>query len=226
MAGLSSVFSNATALLGSWFVWLGIAVLIVVFIFGFIYARRKSKFKFPCLIFNDIGAGKVGIQKTKCGWFMSKKIGKFFEVGGERRLETEDGRIIRLAGTDNFHEINFKRGIICVAKADDPKVLLPINSVILKNSEMLQQIASADYREVGAQLYQENKKEGLGLLDKILPVVGIVLACVILMIVVIYFGQTIKEIVSDIKVMHTESLASNERIANLLTATPSTSGAK
>lgn len=220
-------FGTVISTMGSWFIWVGVILVLLVFGFVFIYVRKKAKFTYQCLIVTEIGAGKIGVEKTKCGWFKSNKIlNGYIEVSGERRLETVDGRVVRMAGTDNFHEIDFKRGIICQAKSDDPKVLVPIERVEIANKNLITVIASADYRETSGQILAENSKEGLALLDKLLPVAGIVLGCVILLIVMIYFGGTIKDVMSEVKSIHADSLASNERLANLLSTAQATTGAK
>lgn len=216
-----------TGMLGSWFIWIGLAVLLIVFAIGFVYVRKKAKFTFPCLIFSDIGAGKSGIEVTKCGWFKSKKIfGGFFEVGGERQLETEDGRVVRFGGTDQFHEIKFKRGILCYAKPDDPKILVPINKTIVDNEDILMQIAPAIYREVSGQINEENSKEAQGLLDKLLPIIGIGLSVIVFIVAMFVLSNTIKGTTAELKAMHESTLATEERMMNLLSTTASTGGAK
>lgn len=169
--------------------WILITVGMIIFAFLILFVMKKRKFKYPCLIQFDLGGGKIGMEQKKAGWFKSKKaLFGLLDTKGERRLETNDGRIIYQGSTQDFHELNHKRGIICYAKPDDPKVLFPVKRIKIENGDLVEAVAPADYRDTSAKILQEATKETMSNWEKIAQylVLGIlaivVLVCIILVI--------------------------------------------
>lgn len=185
MAMLDTAFSAVTSVL----FWVIFVLIFIATVFGMLYIRKRRKYKFPCLIQFDLGSGKIGIEKTKVGWFRSKKM--FFGLldwRGERRLEVKDKRIIQQASTQDFHELDHKRGLIVYAKPDDPKVLLPIKRIIIENGNLVEAIAPADFRDTSSKILDEAHKEAQAGWEKFAQyaVIGILaittLICIILVI--------------------------------------------
>ena len=161
MAGvLGDAGAQGTGMLVSMGFWVGVIVVLLVFLFVALYVKKNKKFKYPVLILNDLGGGKIGVEKSRAGWFKSGKIlFGMLDKTGERRLELKDKRLIQQGSSEDFHEIGFKRGLIVQAKSDDPKILVPLKRLEIKNKELLMAIAPADYRDASAKIISEAEKE-------------------------------------------------------------------
>jgi hypothetical protein len=155
------LIDSGLAMLWSWGFWVVMIIVVLTVSLGALYLRKKRKYQYKAILLTDLGDGKQGINtKLKCGWFKSQKyLFGLLDTSGERQLELNDGRIIRQASTEDFHEINFKRGILCAAKPDDPKVVLPIDKAKLTNKNLMLDIAPADFRDTSSKILQENEKE-------------------------------------------------------------------
>ena len=124
-AGLSGV---AFQWLTSFMFW-GIALfLLLITTFGSLAVRKRRKLIYPAIELTDLGAGKVGFKSYKAGWFKTKTMFfGMFDYGGEDVLRLKDGRQVQNASSEDFHEINGKRGLLIVRKSDDPAILVPAN---------------------------------------------------------------------------------------------------
>jgi len=189
LVSLGGIGAQAWGIFSSWLTWIIIIIGMLLFMFLFLKIKKRRKFVYPALIQYDLGNGKIGIEKKKAGWFRTKKI--FFgliDYTGERRLETNDKRVIQQGSTQDFHEINHKRGLIVYAKSDDPKVLLPIKRMKVENSELVESIAPADFRDTSAKILAEAQKETNNSWEKIAQYAAlgilaiVVLVCIILVI--------------------------------------------
>ena len=181
---LGGAGQKALGVLTTGLFWIAVIIGILLLMFIVLKMKKKRKYKFPTIVQYDLGGGKIGIEKKKAGWFRSKKaFFGLFDYGGERRLELNDKRIIQQGSTQDFHEINHKRGLICYAKPDDPKVLLPIeksvfinkvqlvtdttgkviNKVLLdmESIAILIKIAHADFRDTSSKIIQSAEQETL-----------------------------------------------------------------
>ena len=94
-------------------IWLVIIFLIVAVTFGFLAIRKRRKLIYQCLELVDYGNGKHGFNMIKCGWFGKKKMLGGLWDRGEEQMETQDKDVIYEFSTEDFQEINGKRGIIC-----------------------------------------------------------------------------------------------------------------
>jgi len=189
LVSLGRIGAQAWSIFSSWLTWIIIIIGMLLFMFLFLKIKKRRKFVYPALIQYDLGNGKIGIEKKKAGWFRTKKaFFGLFDYAGERRLETNDKRVIQQGSTQDFHEINHKRGLIVYAKSDDPKVLLPIKRMKVENSELIESIAPADFRDTSAKILAEAQKETNNSWEKIAQYAAlgilaiVVLVCIILVI--------------------------------------------
>lgn len=114
--------------LSSFLFWGILLFLFVVTVLGSLYIRKRRKLIYPAIELTDLGAGKIGFKSHKAGWFKTKTI--FFglyDFGGEDVLMLKDGRVVQAGSSEDFHDINGKRGLLVIRKSDDPSILLPIN---------------------------------------------------------------------------------------------------
>jgi hypothetical protein len=167
----------------------GIIVLFIIFYF-YAFMSRRSKLKYNCLEVIRFGNGKVGVNLVKAGVFKRKRA--FFGLidhGMENCFKVADGREIEQARTSFLHDIFGKKGFWLVRKANDPKILVPVRRVDVRNLELLMEIAPADYREAGVRLFREAQKETSSTWEKILPYIAIGLIVILCIITVIINQQ-------------------------------------
>ena len=213
MAGvLGEASSQGLGMLTSMGFWAGVLAVLTIFLFVAIYVRKNKKFKYPVLILNDIGGGKIGVEKTKAGWFKSQKIlFGMIDRGGERRLEIKDKRLIQQGSSEDFQELGFRRGLIVMAKSDDPKILVPLKRMEIKNKELLCAIAPADYRDASAKIISEAEKETKEGWEKIASVILYGLLGVILLVVIILTIQYSKSQMNSANEIYERAVSFHEK---------------
>ena len=114
----------------------------------------------PVIQVVDMGAGKSSFWFTKAGWLKSKSF-LGYDYAGEERMLTKQGKEIQKATSEDFQEINGKRGLLVQEKSDDPKVLVPICRTILseKGKAIINTIAPADFRDASVKIMQRTEQE-------------------------------------------------------------------
>lgn len=218
----SGITGGLFSILSSFLFW-GVAIVILVtLVFGGLIIRKRKKLSYPIIILTDLGAGKTGAQiriKNGAGWFKKKSF--FFglwDYGGEDILRTWDKREIQNASSEDFHDINGKRGLIVVRKSDDPAILLPVNkagtsnkykiegtgkgailvpvkNMKVANVEFLAEIAPADYRDASSKIIDNDTKETMSKWEKLAPYILfgslgiIVLVCIMILAQMVQHGQ-------------------------------------
>lgn len=156
-------FSAFTGLLLQWLlsplIWF---VLIFVFIggtFGFLYIRKRRKLIYSMLELVKYKGGKAGFNLIQGGWFGKKKFLRGWWDYGEEQLETQDGDKILNFSTEDFQEINGKRGIVVARDPLNPDILVPVSKISFDGEEMLAGIAPADYRDAAAEIINDVNRE-------------------------------------------------------------------
>ena len=146
MAGISGV---AFQWLTSFLFW-GIALFLVLLVtVGSLIVRKRRKLIYPAIELTDLGAGKIGFKTHKAGWFKTKTMFfGMFDYGGEDVLRLKDGRQVQDASSEDFHDINGKRGLLVIRKSDDPAILVPANRAGTNNN----------YQKV--EIMKKNKETG------------------------------------------------------------------
>lgn len=196
-AGLAGIKGMAGSMASSWITWLLLGVLTIGVIFGGLLMRKKGKLRFPTVVIQDTGNGKVNIVSTKAGWFKSfKLLGGLYDYKGERRLEIADGRIVQKGGSADFHEINYRTGLILVEKEDDPKILLPVDRMKLdkESQDLIAKIAPADYRDASSKIIADSEKETSNSWEQIAQILlwgfmGVILFVSIILVIQYSKGQ-------------------------------------
>lgn len=192
--------------------WVLFVVVIVGVSFGALTVRKARKFTYPAFIFNDLGQNKTGVQLTKAGWFKTKKtLFGLLDVSGERRLETKDGRIVQQGSTEDFHELNHKRGLILQAKSDDPKILIPVKFITMdaKSRAMIMSVAPADYRDASSKILSENEKEMKSGWESLTSMIIGGLIFIIALIAIILTIQYSKQTLEKANAVYEKAWASN-----------------
>jgi len=157
--GILGTDLNPTAMFSNAIFWIAIIGVIIICSFGFLYVRKKQRLIYPCYIFTNIGNKKCGIETMKAGWFKPKWFLGLYDYGGQTSLQTSDRRKILTGGSQDFHEINGKRGLLLRRKDDDPKMLVPLTEFETKNYELLSAIAPVDLSDASTQILRQAEEE-------------------------------------------------------------------
>jgi hypothetical protein len=163
--GIFSGMGGMSSMVFGWFTsiafWVVVAVILFAVLFLTLKVKQNMKFQYPCLEITSLGKGKVSMVKTKAGWFKKHKI--FFGlIDGHGEFELickADKRKIFNASSEDYHEIDGKRGLIVKRKDDDPEILVPINDVEIKGLKMINEIAPADYRDAAVDILERKQRE-------------------------------------------------------------------
>lgn len=225
MVNLSGAGVMAKTLFFSWGFWIIIGIAIFGVCIGSLYMRRKGKFIYPAIVLTNNGNGKVGVKILRAGWFKSKKVlGNLIEVGGERRLETSDNRIVQQGSSEDFHEIGYKVGLILQEKPDDPKILVPISRMELskESKDRIMSIAPADYRDASSKIISDAEKESLSKWETIAQVLVFGFVAIILFISIILTIQYSKNTMAEAQAIHKEAMQFYQKVLGQTSAVAST----
>lgn len=125
LGGISTTFFG---FLTSFLFWGAVLIIVLVVVWGSLVIRRKRKLVYPAIELTDLGNGKIGFKSHKAGWFKTKTLlFGLLDYGGEDILRLKDKRVVQNASSEDFHDINGKRGLLIMRKSDDPAILVPIN---------------------------------------------------------------------------------------------------
>ena len=187
---------------GMLFGWLSSVLfwgILIIIVFGLgiviLIGRKTRRLKFPVLEITRLGGGKIGVLKTKAGWFKTKTM--FFgliETGGEEILKTKKGKRILEASSEDYQDIGGKRGLIVIRKGDDPKILVPISKVDLDKTSntAIMSIAPADYRDAANKLIDDAVNESRGIWERYLPMIMFSFMGIIFLVCIILIVQLVK----------------------------------
>lgn len=176
--------------------WVGVCIVLIFSLSIFLFVRKRQKLKYMVYEIVPFGNGKIGINISTAGMFKSKSaLGGLWDYGTDYKFKTKDNRIILEATTRDLHDLNGKKGFIVTRKPDDPKILVPLTKFKIENSNLLSEIAPADFRDASVGIIVEASKETQGMLDKYLPYImlgTIIIFFVIAMLVATqFFNRTI-----------------------------------
>jgi len=163
MLNTTNITSGLVGMLGTFVFWI---VLLICFLGGaltILIIRKNKKLTIPFIEVLDIGRGKVSIKqgkKNKAGWFKHHTtLMGLWDYGYEEVCKTKDKRIILNVSAEDYHDLNGKPGLILQRSPEDPNILVPVNKVELKNGNILNTIAPADYRGVAVDIIKKGEKE-------------------------------------------------------------------
>lgn len=175
-------------------IWILIIFVLMAITYGFLLIRRKRKLIYECVeivSYEDKG-NKFGFNFFKCGWFGKKKwLNGLWDYGTEQ-METKDKDIIYGFSTDDFQEINGKRGVICYRDPVNQNVLVPINKATIRNKELLAEIAPEDYRETASRIIEDAEKETADWKDKLMQFIAWALVVIFSLVAIIVIAQMVK----------------------------------
>jgi uncharacterized membrane protein len=183
-------------------IWLVIILVMLGATWGILLIRKKRKLIYECLELVDYSEGKFGFNLIKCGYFGKKKHLRGLWDTGEEQMETKDGEVIYYFSTEDFQEINGKRGVICFRDPINQNFLVPISKtkVIGMDSkgkkvsatELLAEIAPADFRDVAAQIVADADRETSDWKERIIQFIMWGLIIVFSLVSIIVIAQMVK----------------------------------
>lgn len=173
-------------------IWIVIIFLVLAFTFGVLKIRKKRKLIYQCLEIVDYGGEKAGFNLIKCGWFGKKKALKGLWDTGEEQMETGDGEIIYEFSTEDFMEINGKRGVVCFRDPVNQNILVPINKTKVENKKLLGNIAPAEFRDVALGIIEDADKETSDWKERVMQFVMWGLVVVFSLVSIIVIAQMVK----------------------------------
>lgn len=197
MVDFSGIGGSAIGWLQTWVFWLAIGLLLAGGFIGGLLIRKRRKLKYPSCEIVPLGGGTVGllIKDKGAGYFKKKKtLFGLLDFGGEEELTLKDGRKVFNSSSEDFIEINGRRGVLVTRKGDDPEIVVQVASVNLgqESRKMLMEIAPGDYRDAADDLMNRAEREMMKKWEKILPYVAvalIIIGAIIAIIVVIQFAN-------------------------------------
>lgn len=224
-------FGDIGGLITSWIlnplIWLVIIFVFVGFIWGFLLIRKKRKLIYECLELVNHGSEKFSFNLMKCGWFGKKKFLKGIWDYGEEQMETKDKDIIYDFSTEDFQEINGKRGVICFRDPINQNILVPINKCKVINDELLAEIAPANFRDVALGIIQDVDRETADWKEKLIQWIilgGIIIFALVAIIVITQMVKNGQKEAANLIVQAGETCLKNakEVCQNLATSAAST----
>lgn len=210
MADLSFVTSGLFKMLISPVFWIAILLCIMMGLTVVLWVRKKRRCKFPTVEFVDLGNNKVGINFLKAGWFGKTSYLNGLWWSGNEVLKLASGEEIREFSTEDYHEVNGQRGILCFRDPEDQDMIVPITKltlpkfketavgkVVFKNRELVAEIAPASFRDAAVDCIIQSTKETQDWKEKVIQyVVYGVIAIVLLVIVIViikFAGEQIQK---------------------------------
>lgn len=207
MADLSPVTSMLFQWLLSPFIWFALIFVFIAATFGFMWIRKKRKLIYDCLEIVHYSNGKAGFNLIKAGWFGKKKALRRLYDYGEEQVETQDGDVILNFSTEDFQEINGKRGIVCARDPVNPDILAPVTRLDKKNIkrlnqvtnvkvdglEMLAEIAPAEYRDAALRIIDEADRETSDFTKQVIQWVLIGGTIIFALVAIIVISQMVKQ---------------------------------
>jgi len=140
--------------------WFLIAVFVLGSLLFILYIRKRRRLIFPTIEIVDLGNGKTGLNNLKSGWFGRKTYLRGLIDRGERVLKTNYGDEILDFSTEDYQEVNGKRGVICYRDPLNQKILVPINNLKhIKNKDLLAEIPPSSYIDTVIDLVKDSEKE-------------------------------------------------------------------
>jgi len=188
---LGGIGGNLVSWLINPLIWVLILFVFVAGTFGILIIRKKRKLIYDCIEIVDHGTDKVNFNNIKCGWFGKKKILKLWD-SGEEQLETKTGEVIYDFSTEDFHEFNGKRAVVCYRDPINQDILVPISKVKILNKELLGEIAPANFRDVAIDIIKDSKVETSDFKEKIVQYMVFGLVIVFALIAIILVVQMVK----------------------------------
>jgi len=188
--------SGITGMLLNWLInpalWLFVIIGFIIAIVFILYLRKRRTLKFKCLEIVDHGGGKVSFNNLRCGFFGKKLYFKGLWWQGEEVLRTSSGEIIDQFSTEDFQEIDGKRGIICFRDPLNQDILVPIHKAKILNKNLIAEIAPASFRDAAVDIFKETVRETTEWRDKLIQFGGWALVVVFSLVAIIVIVQMVK----------------------------------
>lgn len=215
IGGMSFGTTGLTNVVFSWMktgiFWVGILLFMCVLAIGVLYIRKRRKLDSSCTVWVDRGNGKAEQFTTTCGSFgkNSAFLG-LWDYGSENIYKTKRGTVIRDVSSEDFTIRDGKKHLDVMEKPDDDKVLVPISKwkIDAESRTRIAQIAPADLREAGVDIFRKSTKEMQGNMDKIVQMViwggFFVIALIVIMLIIQHNNNMVDKAANILKEVSTQ----------------------
>jgi uncharacterized membrane protein len=175
--------------------WAVILFGLAIIAFGILHIRKRNKLKYQCIEIVRYGdSNRYGFNVIPCGWFgKNKRLFGLLDYGPEI-MKTKTGEQIVGFSTDDYQEVNGKRGVIVFRDPLNQNILAPIDKISIKGSEMLNAIAPQDFRDVAQSLMNDAEAETQDKNMKMAQMVLVGAAVVVFLIAIIMILQYAKHV--------------------------------
>lgn len=193
--GASFITGNLVSWLTTPYFWLQVLIYVALFVFIVLKIRHKLRLKYQVIELVDYGKGKIGFNTFKAGWYGEKTWFKGLIWKGRLVLKSESGEQIHEFSTEDYHDINGRRGVVCFRDPTNQDYLVPISSAEVTNKKLLADIAPASYVDAAVNCFIEGARETKDFKDKIVTIlslglgIGFALICLILIVQMIKTAQ-------------------------------------
>jgi len=188
--------SSITAIILKWVInplfWFLLIVGFVVGVILILVIRKRRRLIYKTVEMVDIGKGKIAFNNIKSGWFGKTIYLKGLWWSGEEVLRTGTGEIIEDFSTEDFQEIDGKRGVVCFRDPINQNILVPISRGKFNNKELVADIAPASYRDAAIDIYNQAVKETTDWKDKVIQFIAWALVIIFSLIAIIVIVQYVK----------------------------------
>jgi len=188
--------SSFTSMLMSWVInpllWLIIIAVLFGGTFGALVLRKKKRLKYRALEYVDLGNGRYAVNILKCGWFGKKISLKGLWWRGEDVLRTDTGEQILDFSTEDYTEINGKRGVVVYRDPLNQEILVPITRSTFKNKELIAEIAPSSYRDAAIDIFNESVKETTEFREKLIQFASWAMIIIFALVSIIVIVQMVK----------------------------------
>lgn len=175
-------------------IWLIIIIVVAGGTFGILWFRKRRKFLYPVAEVVDLGRGHGAINcDLKAGYFGKKSYLGGLWWGGEEVVKTTLGDTIEDFSTEDFQEVNGKRGIVCFRDPLRRNVLVPISKFQINGKEFVANIAPSDYTDTAIDIIKDSVAETSDWKDKMIQFVGWALLVVFSLVAIIVIVQMVKQ---------------------------------
>lgn len=173
-------------------IWLVVIGVVILVIGGFLYIRRRRKLIYPTIEIVDLGNGKFNFNKFKSGYFGKKKALFGLWNYGEEVLKTKYGETIHYFSTEDYQEVDGKRGIVCYKDPLNKDILVPISHLKTNNKNLIADIAPASYRDTSIEIINETIRETKDWTEKLYQFLGWALVVIFSLVSIIVIAQMVK----------------------------------
>lgn len=175
--------------------WLVIIIGIMIMVFVFLKIRKRRALKYPSIEIVDLGNGKTGLNKLRCGWLGKNLFLRGLWWTGREVMRTNENEEILNFSEEDFQEVDGQRGVVFYR---DPisRTLVPINHLHIEGKAMVAAIPPAEYVDAAIDIVRDAERETSDWREKIIMwalIGGIIIFALISIILITQMIKTAQD---------------------------------